>query len=151
MVEELGQLGSPAPTKSSLVAGDNGYGRNVLQLRIPTEKDKGNKGCREIPRIHFFFLFRWPEATEVGQTAKAEILQGPLSSPKSQAQLLLPHLLFLNFSLPFPTPRTNTTGEEAGSCCLSRCHSCLLAAADGFGLSSRYLVCLCGSGCMSVF
>lgn len=54
MVEELGQLGSPAPTKGSSIAVDNGYGRNVLQLRIPTEKDKGNNGCREIPGVHFF-------------------------------------------------------------------------------------------------
>lgn len=118
---------------------------------FPQRKTRETRVAEKFLGYIFFFLFRWPEATEVGQTAKAEILQGPLSSPKSQAQLLLPHLLFLHFSLPFPTPRTNTTGEEAGSYCLSRCHSCLLAAADGFGLSSRYSVCLCGSGCKSVF
>lgn len=44
----------------------------------------------------FSFLFLWPEATAVGQTAKGGILQSSLFfSP------FLPCLLFLCFSLPF--------------------------------------------------
>lgn len=55
--------------------------KDCLQLQVPTEKDKGN-GCTEIPGALFFFLFLWPEATEVGQTAKPGISQSSLSFSK---------------------------------------------------------------------
>lgn len=49
---------------------------------------------------YIFFLFRWPEATEVGQTAKGEILQSPLSFGKSPSPPLLSPPLISPFLFP---------------------------------------------------
>jgi hypothetical protein len=48
---------------------------------------------------YIFLLFRWPEATEVGQTAKREIFTKPIVLSVSLTLThFCPHLLFLHFS-----------------------------------------------------
>lgn len=62
-------------------------------------------GCwGEIPGPHFFLLFMWPAAIEVGQTAQRGILQSPLSFPGVSPPTPAPTCSFCLSFFPLPPP-----------------------------------------------